>query len=63
MPMMRGYVEQFENPPFSEFPFDQPLTLKGIEWNGIWLVGEDGVKWSLPIVSLATVTQIAVLKP
>ena len=63
MPQLQGDVEMFANPPFSEFPFDMPLTVKGIDAYAILLVGEDGVVWMLPAVSFATVKQITVLKP
>jgi hypothetical protein len=60
---LQGDVEMFANPPFSEFPFDQPLTVKGIDAHAVSLVGDDGVRWALPAVSFATVKQISVLKP
>ena len=63
MPQLQGDVEMFANPPFSEFPFDKPLTVQGIDAYAVSLVGEDGVGWMLPAVSFATVKQITVLKP
>jgi len=63
MPQLRGDVEMFANPPFSAFPFDKPLTIKGIDAYAISLVSEDGVMWSLPPVSFATVKQITLLEP
>lgn len=63
MPQLQGDVKMFDNPPFSEFPFDQPLMVKGIDAHAVSLLGEDGVKWTLPAVSFATVKQITVLKP
>jgi len=63
MPQLQGDVEMFTNPPFSEFPFDQPLIVKGIDAYAVSLLGEDGLRWTLPAVSFATVKQITVLKP
>ena len=63
MPQLQGDVEMFPNPPFSEFPFDQPLTVRGFDAYGISLLTQDGVRWTLPAVSFATVKQITVLKP
>lgn len=62
MPQLQGDVELFTNPPFAEFPFDQPLTVNGIAGYGVVLVGEDGASWTLPGCSFATVKQIVVLK-
>lgn len=63
MPQLQGDVGMFTNPPFSEFPFDQPLTIKTIDWYAISLHGKNGVTWTLPPMSLATVKQITVVKP
>lgn len=63
MPQLEGDVGLFANPPFAEFPFDQPLTVNGIDRYGVVLVGEDGARWTLPGVSFATVKQITVLRP
>lgn len=63
MPQMQGYVETFPNPPYFEFPFDQPLTVKAINMYAISLSGENGVEWTLPTTSLATVKQITVVRP
>lgn len=62
MPQLQGDVEMFANPPFSEFPFDRPLTVNGLDQNAVSLLCEDGVRWTLPTVSFTTVKQIAVLK-
>lgn len=63
MPQLMGDVEMFSNPSFAEFPFDQPLTVSEIGAYGVSLLGESGVRWTLPAVSLATVKQITILKP
>lgn len=63
MPQLQGDVEMFANPPFSEFPFDKPLTVQAVDGYAVLLVSEDGVRWAIPAVSFATVKQIAVLKP
>lgn len=62
MPQLQGDVEMFANPPFSEFPFDQPLTVKGVDAFAVSLVDENGVRWTLPAASFATIKQITVLK-
>ena len=63
MPQLHGDVELFANPPFSEFPFDKPLTVQGIDAVAVLLVGENGVRWMLPASSFSTVKQVTVLKP
>ncbi len=63
MPQLQGDVEMFTNPPFSEFPFGQTLTVKGIDGYAVALACENGVCWTLPPISFATVKQITVLKP
>lgn len=62
MPQLHGYVEEFGNPPFSDFPFDQPLIVKSIDAYAVSLADENGVWWTLPAVSFATINQITVLK-
>lgn len=67
MSQLQGDVEMFANPPFSEFPFDQPLTVNhlltvnGVGAYAVSLVSDDGARWTLPAVSFATVKQIAIL--
>lgn len=62
MSSLEGNVSMFSNPPFSEFPFEKPLTILRVETHAVSLADENGVTWKLPAFSFATVNQITVLK-
>lgn len=62
MCQLEGDVELYPNPRFSEFPFDQILTVQLVEALSITLLEENGQTWRLPHVDLATVNQITVLR-
>lgn len=62
MTQLQGDVALYANPPYSEFPFDQPLTITSVSSYAVSLVTDDGTIWMLSAVSFATVKQITILK-
>ena len=59
---LQGDVAMFDNPPFSEFPFEQPLTITGVHSHAVSFVIDGGARWMLSAGSFATVKQITILK-
>ena len=62
MTQLEGDVALYTNPLYSEFPFDQPLTITNVGSYAVSLLTDDGKIWMLSASSFATVKQITILK-
>lgn len=60
MCQMQGMLDSYSNPPFSEFPFGEALTVVCVDRLTATYLQESGMAWTIPHYALSTVNQISV---